>query len=116
MVDCKKFRINDEYILHICSSCWKKFRIYKATEWTDATYYFEAHSDDGITWCFGPQGPRGEIREASVRAVAEHLARMNRGRRYTQLLCVGCAGSSEKASHFERVPFDTIEELIKSAQ
>lgn len=111
MIDRVKFNIDDEYVLHICSGCWKKYRIYKSKEWTDATGYYEAHSDDGKIWCFGSQSSLNPIEESSIDKVVDHLKYLNRNKHYKQLICMNCAGSSEKATNFKKIPYNTIEGL-----
>ena len=111
MVDRVKFNIDGEYVLHICSGCWKKYNIYKVKEWTDAQGYFEAYSDDGKIWCFGSQSSLNPIEEISIDKVVDYLKYLNRNKQYIQKICMNCAGKSDKATDYEKIPYDTVEEI-----
>lgn len=111
MIDRVKFNIDDEYVLHICSGCWKKYHIYKAKEWTDAQGYYEAYSDDGKTWCFGSQSSLKPIEEISINKVVRYLKQLNKNKHYKQLICMNCAGKNENIFNFDRIPHNTIEEI-----
>lgn len=110
-MDNKKFNIDDEYVLHICSGRWKKYTIYKPKLWTDAQGYFEAYSDDGRVWCFGSQSDLKPFESTSIECVANCLWLLNKEKRYIDRVCQWCAGSSEKATDFPQLPCDTVQEL-----
>ncbi len=109
----KTFNIDDEYVLHICSTCWKKYEVYKPKSWTDATYYINAWSDDGENWIATDVCGKvvGNFVEKSIVAVANRLFLLNANRHYVLQPCMGCAGSSDKATDFKNIPFDTIAEF-----
>lgn len=111
MIDRVKFNIDDEYVLHICSTCWKKYHIYKVKKWTDAEGYYEAYSNDGKTWCFGSQSSLEPIEESSISDVVNYLKYLNRNKHYKDMICMNCAGKSENIFNFDRIPYNTIAEI-----
>lgn len=111
MIDRATFNIDDEYVLNIYSGGWKKYHIFKVKLWTDAEGYYEAYSDDGKTWCFGSQSCLKPIEETSIKGVANHLFYLNRNKHYIQRICMNCAGKSDKATDYEQLSYDTIEEI-----
>ena len=113
MIDREIFNIDDEYVLHICSTCWKKYNIRKVKKWTDSTGYYEAYSDDGKTWCFGSQSTLKPIEESSIHSVVGYLKCLNKDKRYKQLICMNCAGKNENIFAYDNLPFDTVDEINK---
>ena len=111
MMDRVVFNIDDEYVLHICSTCWKKYHIRKVKEWTDAQCYYEAWSDDGITWFFGSQSSLKPIEESSIHSVVGYLKCLNKDKRYKQLVCMNCCGKNENIFAYDKLSFDTKKEI-----
>ena len=108
------YNIDDEYVLHICSTCYKPFEVYKPKRWTDATYYINAWSDDGIKWQFMDSCGRnaGSIETFSISEVVNRLRVLNRNRQYELQPSQGCCGQSSKATDYKKITKDSIAEIL----
>lgn len=113
MIGNKTFNIDNEYALRVRNNRWKRYEIYKPKSWTDRTEYIAAFSDDGKEWLFVdfPRRELGYMSTKSISLVVKKLKALNINRRYVMQPCMGCAGSSDRATDYDKWSHDTVEEL-----
>lgn len=118
MIDKKIFNIDNEYVLHICSTCYKRYEVYKPKHWTDATYYVNAWSDDGKIWLLMDMcGYKLKYIETEfINNVIEEAQKYNRNRHYKMRPSMNCAGSSSEAIDFKKAVGNTIKEIENWAE
>ena len=113
MIDRVIFNIDDEYVLHICSSCYMKYEVYKPSHWTDATYYVNAWSENGKNWLLMDRcGYKlKNIETELLSEVIEEIQVYNKNRRYKAQPSMNCAGKSSKATDFKKTVYNTINDI-----